>query len=597
MMVFIPRLFNFIRSYKFNSVLIRNFLLISLLLILPLSAISYIVYIHTQDTMNKQFCSTNTQVTYRARDIMDNIFGETINLDTNLTQRSGLHMFMETGDKEYLGDFSDTLTTFSNVDLYLSSIYLYSEKYDYIISNTNSGNLTWFPDKGWYDFYTGLTTGDVSVACREGDGNSPLMLSFVDPVYSYDNERLGCVVTNLDIAELSQTVEKKGNPLAQNIYIADKNGTIVYSHDQSKVLKNVRDLGELRDLQIPSQTEYTGIQKVNGEDAVVTILPSAYFGWSYISILPLNYFYDDFQDIKNFIIKLILLTISVGFVSAVVISIRSFMPLQNIISVLNNPGSWEDPGTDQAKRRNSSEIGYITGNIINTLNSNRALESELEERVKKLNQAQAAALQAQINPHFLYNTLEVINFKSIELLKGKNEVSSMLTKLANLFRLSLDMENYLVPLSQEVEHAKIYTEILEMRYVSMFHVQWDIDSGAEGYLVPKLCIQPLIENSIYHGIKPKLTEGHILIRIGINQDRLLEISVSDDGVGMSDAQVNELNRRLSEDTEFSSEHIGIKNVNHRIRLICGVQYGVTLESTEGVGTTARMELPLVQYSS
>ena len=214
-------------------------------------------------------------------------------------------------------------------------------------------------------------------------------------------------------------------------------------------------------------------------------------------------------------------------------------------------------------------------------------------------QAQYRALQNQINPHFLYNTLEGI--RSEALIAGLDSLADMTEALAAFFRYTISKVENLVTVEEELENCRTYFKIQQYRFGSRLRMRVHIDPEDEREilrcLIPKLTLQPILENSIIHGIELKLGEGHIDIEISRSQRRLL-ISVRDDGVGMDREALRRLNGRLGSKeeelrdmTHEAQGGIALTNVNNRIHLIFGEEYGMHVYSVEGEETTVELTIP------
>ncbi len=215
---------------------------------------------------------------------------------------------------------------------------------------------------------------------------------------------------------------------------------------------------------------------------------------------------------------------------------------------------------------------------------------ELMERVRQeeisLRKTELNALQTQINPHFLYNTLDSIAWMCEE--ERSKEAEEMVNTLARLFRISISKGHELIPIAKEVEHAKSYLKIQNYRYKNQFTYDFQVNENCCGYYCNKITLQPIIENAIYHGINRMVEEGSIHITIEETQDTIL-MSVTDNGVGMSTEQARDI--LLHESTEDTG--IGIKNVHDRIRIYFGEEYGLTIESELDQGTTVRIVMPKI----
>ena len=224
-------------------------------------------------------------------------------------------------------------------------------------------------------------------------------------------------------------------------------------------------------------------------------------------------------------------------------------------------------------------------------------ESSQAEVLKK--EAELHALQNQINPHFLYNTLEVIRSRALK--QNVTDVAEMVESLAMQFRYCINNSGDMATLQQELDHVKNYLLIQRYRLGDRFEYReiiHDPDGIALRSRMPVMTLQPVIENSLMHGINPKVEGGTITVRVRIRGERL-HLSVEDDGIGMPEETLTEMRRRLNENIPSgsrkrngSSNGIAMQNVNQRIKVYFGDQYGIDISSTEGVGTSVFITLPL-----
>lgn len=243
----------------------------------------------------------------------------------------------------------------------------------------------------------------------------------------------------------------------------------------------------------------------------------------------------------------------------------------------------------------SPEIEEVTRKVQDIMTTD-----ELISATKK--QAQYLALQNQINPHFLYNTLEGIRGETLN--AGLENVAKMTEALATFFRYTISNVENLVTLEDELTNVNNYYIIQRYRFgerLSM-KVEYDTENEPEilSYRMPKLILQPIVENAIYHGIERKIGAGLLRIKIEVTASRLI-ITVSDNGIGMPEERLREINDRLSGMTldyirPESEVHGGIAvvNVNNRIRLLFGEEYGICIYSTENIGTDVEITLPLMK---
>ena len=231
----------------------------------------------------------------------------------------------------------------------------------------------------------------------------------------------------------------------------------------------------------------------------------------------------------------------------------------------------------------SDSFQHMTEKIRDLMEKVRKEESEVRKTELK-------ALQAQINPHFLYNTLDSIQWMCE---RGKNEDAiKMVGALARLFRISISRGHELITIKEEIQHAESYLVIQSYRYKDQFSYRFDVQEGLEGYLCNNITIQPLIENAIYHGIDRMVDVGRIDITVKEADDNPQDILivVSDNGVGMTEEQC----RKILQKDRSDSGGIGVKNVNDRLVIYFGEGYGLTIQSELDVGTTVTVRIPKIK---
>jgi two-component system sensor histidine kinase YesM len=286
---------------------------------------------------------------------------------------------------------------------------------------------------------------------------------------------------------------------------------------------------------------------------------------------------------------LVALGLASSLIIAFLISVRTYQPIRGLLSLIEGG----QPKLRGGKRQSSgswNEMKYLAATIVQSQEQQKAMEEELERRYKMMSRAQAVALQAQINPHMLYNTLEAVNWKVMRLTGGKNEASAMVHALSRLLRLSLTTGDSIIPLQTELEHARLYVEVQQMHYKDELEVIWKINDGILEHMTVRLTLQPIIENAIYHGIKPSNRPGMITVT-GYAGTNFVIVRIKDNGVGISPALADRINQSFASPHIRESDHIGLSNVNQRIRLIFGEAFGLRITGVEGQGTIVEMRLP------
>ncbi|MGL5438068.1 MAG: sensor histidine kinase [Lachnospiraceae bacterium] len=230
---------------------------------------------------------------------------------------------------------------------------------------------------------------------------------------------------------------------------------------------------------------------------------------------------------------------------------------------------------------NRDEIGELGTSFNEMLDQIERLISREYEIELLLNRAEYNALQAQINPHFLYNTLDTMS--SIAQIRNCEEVSRLSQSLSNIFRYALDMKHPFSTVTKELVHLKNYIYVMTVRMQDNVFYDFDIDDEVLKDVVPRICLQPLVENALTHGLRNKKGEKKVIIRVKAEGEKLV-IIVEDNGVGLADP--DEINRRMEEndqDLVEGGKSIGLTNINARVRMLYGYAYGIRVESQRGEG--------------
>ena len=270
-------------------------------------------------------------------------------------------------------------------------------------------------------------------------------------------------------------------------------------------------------------------------------------------------------------------------------------PLQKFRDVIRDIGSTPvKMFHPEQKLGGSAEIQEIGREFYRMLKEQDDLNRRVFEQATSLyevkvqkQQAELSFLRSQIDPHFLYNTLELLRQKALE--DHSPETAEMAVDLAKIFRYNTKGSDE-VPLSEELEMIRSYIHIQTLRFRDRFQVFYAIDGAAEQCMVMKMILQPFVENAIIHGLEPKEGKGCLFLAARIEQGMLV-LTVKDNGVGMPGTKLEEIQNALQAKTYDTSRHLGILNTQARLKLSCGGKAGVTIESSEGDGTTAVLRLP------
>ena len=235
-------------------------------------------------------------------------------------------------------------------------------------------------------------------------------------------------------------------------------------------------------------------------------------------------------------------------------------------------------------------IGMVAYSVFVPLSITEPIEKQVRAEQRQLRKAEFELLQAQINPHFLYNTLDAIVWSAEA--GNQKQVIQMVGSLSDFFRTSLNRGREIVTVREDLQHVCSYLEIQKIRYMDILEYEILVPEELNDYRIPKITLQPLVENALYHGIKNKRGGGKITLR-GHEEKDFFTIEVEDNGIGMTEERLLAVRKGLSEKAPQESELYGLYNVNERIRLNFGDEYGIVISSEHEEGTVVEVRLPKI----
>lgn len=365
------------------------------------------------------------------------------------------------------------------------------------------------------------------------------------------------------------------------IFIMDENGGVVYSPVNPIVYRISGDWMEGRSGKV--------IRQVNELEYQMIYNTFPEFDWRIVGVFPLKESLQVVADIQFYTVIIALVTLLLAFMASWYFTNAIVRPVGKLRSLMKKVEEGELHLRFPSKTKD--EIGQL-GNSFNHMVQeidNLIHLVYLEQREKR--EAELKILQAQIKPHFLYNTLDTIQWMAQD--RDADDIVDIVVALTHLFRISLSKGREVIPLSDEIQHVESYLIIQMARYEDKLSFEIDIPQELQTLSVLKIILQPLVENAIYHGIKEKLAKGTIRIH-GSAEDNKLVLVVEDDGVGFEAERLIQMNesfhaiRQSGEDRGY-----GLYNVNERIKLSYGSGYGLTIESERGQGSKIVVKLPLM----
>ena len=577
----------YIKGYRFNSLLIKNFIYVFVLVIIPLLFVLGLNYDKFNEVVNNRVMVMNEDLLQKNAVVTENIMAGLLDGVSKMSQQNSIK---EIAEKNYTdADYDEKArNVVSELQVHVSSnsmivsAAVFSDATEMLIDQEGRTLLQNVPQKDkWYYIHKQkpLSVQYMLVS----DTNS---IFVCQPIWSDRGQRIGLFVEEIELKNLRDVLESHDAAQRGVFFVMDISGQVIYLNEQKgDRLEN----DSIKNYEQDIAAVKTGESRLVTDHGkrIVSVSASKYKSWQYAYVTELPDYKEETNIINTFLISSITVSVILGLVAAYIITVFTYRPVRKIIKVIQNPQlHWNE----KEASKQSNEMLYIASHILADEDADTEISQNLGDRIRSLRQAQFRALQFQIDPHFLYNTLETIKWNAVEEMGLGNKTSKMLTKVARLYRLGLENDDVIVSLKEELDFLKLYIEIVQIRFGEAIQFHWDIDKALYDSSVIKMCLQPIVENAIQHGLRPVNYTGNITVSARQENDRLY-ISVKNDGQVMSRQEMKKLNEKMKTGAGFDESKVGLRNVNERIKLIYGKKYGVSIhdgaEALDDADTSGR----------
>ncbi len=417
------------------------------------------------------------------------------------------------------------------------------------------------------------------------EGKRPwvVSLSMTNLAYTSQGYENMVIMVDMNFSVIEQLLNNVTLGKSGYIYIIDNNGRIIY-HPQQQLIYTGLKSENISDAIMRSPGSY--FDKFQGKQRIMTVKNINSAGWKMVGISYVDELTENKRNFENYLILIVAIGVFFEIGASIFISRKVSQPIKRLerqMKLVEN-GDF----SIQVDVKGDDEVNKLSQSFnIMVLRIKQLMEEVIQEQEEK-RKSEFKALQAQINPHFLYNTLDSIIWMNEN--QKYEGVSTMVAALAQFFRISISKGNEFISIGDEIEHAKSYLTIQKIRYRDKFDFYIEADPDIMQYKTIKLILQPIIENAIYHGINKLQEKGKITIKAIIKDERVV-LSVIDNGYGIKPSVLKGI---LEKEPQFyNSGGVGLKNVNERIKLFFGIHYGIEIESELDMGTTVNITIPLI----
>lgn len=402
------------------------------------------------------------------------------------------------------------------------------------------------------------------------------------------NSMLGVLLVDMNYSSIEQLLEKANTDTSgEYVYLMAPDGEIIYHPKQNLIHMG---LYEENNTEAAGYEDTTVKENFHGEKRLITVKTISYTGWKLVSVVPMKSFSMGMTGMRNLVVLLVALTVLAVVILNQMVSARISKPLRRLNDSVKE---WEAGNMNpDIYIGGSMEVEHLGKTLRSTVAQIRQLMDDIVVEQEEKRKSELDALQSQINPHFLYNTLDSI----VWMITGEryDDAVFMITQLASLFRISLSKGKTVIKIEDEIKHARNYMNIQKIRYKNSFEVDFQIEEDILDGCIVKLVLQPLLENAIYYGMEFMDGEGEIHVR-GYRKDKDVYLEVEDNGLGMPEEEASELLNGKERPHKHGSG-VGLVNVHSRLKLRFGEAYGLVIHSCPDEGMMVQIHIPYIPYT-
>lgn len=494
-------------------------------------------------------------------------------------------------DSTQLSTTFEHLKTLSGVDrifLYVKNDYLYSNQQQDIRFIADAADSRWYRELSGDDRSKWYAPADL----QDQAADEQHWFSVARIIYNPRslNEPLAILRADLDEKRMYEAISRTS--ITENgFFMILRGNTVLLSSQEEDGLTPYAELIS----GLPEEDTYSWEKiRLGKKNYYVQSTALSLAGWRIVTVLPHSDIFALSHELRLEMLFVVLLAGLIAYALAYAISQSSLRRISRLAHTMHDVENGNV--TVRMEAEGTDEIGQLMGSFARMMNRVDVLMDEKVEYGRQIKNLELKALQAQINPHFLYNTLDLISCTAI--LHNVPQISRTVNALARFYKISLSRGRETISIREELDHARLYVQIQNMRFENRIHVDWEIEEDVLDCRIIKIVLQPILENAIIHGIFEKPGKAGI-IRVAARRDPDgIRITVEDDGVGMEESVIREnfVSTPPGGLTETSGGY-GVHNIFDRLILAYGKPYGLSCESAPGIGTIVTIFIPAVKPDS
>ncbi len=551
--------------------------------ILAMIIVGVALYSTFSENAEKNAASSSQQIMDQATINLENY------LRTMMDISDLIKSHMSSVSRSDLGELDSLISLTMTIRKDIVTVAIYDGEGNILLSNPQNGlNRNYVAkEQDWFVSATRNTAAYVFQSPhvqRIFEEKRPWVVSLCRGVSVTENDKPQTWVTMVDMnfSVIEQLCSRVSLGKRGYIYVIDEDGNIIYHPQQQLIYSGLKQENIEKALSSEPGSYFDDFQ---GERRITTIKDIHYTKWRMVGVSFVDELVANKRNLNNLIIYILLFGIAFEILASMFISAKVSQPIKRLEHQMNKVESG-DFDIELLEVTGEDEVKRLTKAFNLMIVRIRQLMNQIISEQAQLRKSEFKALQAQINPHFLYNTLDSIIWMNEN--KNHEGVTEMVSALARFFRISISKGSEFIGVGDEIEHARSYLVIQKIRYKNKFDFSLNMQEGVESCRTIKLILQPIVENAIYHGINKIQEKGEIQVDVYIENETLV-FRVSDNGFGIDPKILKGILNR--EATSTHAGGVGLKNVNERIKLSYGSEYGIDIESELEVGTTVYIRIP------
>ncbi|NJD03223.1 MAG: HAMP domain-containing protein [Ruminiclostridium sp.] len=583
-------------DYGFKNGYLRRLIISYVFLIfLPVFFVGNMLFNYFSSTIDEEVGKSVNELLEQTSEIIDGIISDTRDIyfqmslnqiATELVQKPAEYFNTYDGIQRSR-DIIDVFNNLTETNKYIDSLYIYIDNSRKVITSSN-GIIDYeqMPFRDWIDVPIGNGKQVEWIAVKSKD----IFQNTVKYYYSFRGQFLrisiprDMILVNLNVDAVNARISRLKIRETGYVVVTDENGRMLFHKDKKYILGDLESICDKKEIFSRKKGYY--IDKIDNRETMVVYTTIEQLGWKEIALIPMSEITGKIDVIKRITFNVTFFVGIIAILLSIFISGRIYKPLRVLVKGMKKAETGDL--TVRINDRRKDEFGYLYRIFNNMLVKINELVFDVY-KLKLLNKdAELKALQAQINPHFQYNTLNSMYCMAKN--KGLNQLSSMIYKLSEYFRISFKPQSEEIEIREEINQIRLYIDIMTIRYVDKFETDIFIDEKLYEYKTIKYIIQPLVENAFHHGMKKRKEKFKLTVHGVCNEERV-RFEVSDNGIGITAEKMQSVKRSL--DTQSPEiENFALRNISSRIKLLYGEEFGLQIESQQDKGTRVTVTIPL-----